>query len=129
MVRMLGVILLMFSWLVLLAASLGALVGGWLYFGYIKIECHPMFARAEAGCSMLQTWASEHVMIAGRAMLPYRQVLTDQQNRLILLAGGAMAAALLIQVVHRVVRRRRQRRLGVFADVQGFRPIDLSVDP
>jgi hypothetical protein len=129
MMRMLGVILLMFSWLVLLAASLGALVGGWLYFGYIKIECHPMFAGAEAGCGMLQTWASEHVMIAGRAMLPYRQVLTDQQNRLILLAGGAMAAALLIQVVHRVVRRRRQRRLGVFADVQGFRPIDLSVDP
>lgn len=119
----------MFSWLVLLAASLGALVGGWLYFGYIKIECHPMFAGAEAGCGMLQTWASEHVMIAGRAMLPYRQVLTDQQNLLILLVGGAMAAALLIQVVHRVVRRRRQRRLGVFADVQGFRPIDLSVDP
>ena len=129
MVRMLGVILLMFSWLVLLVASLGALVGGRLYFGYIKIECHPMFAKAEAGCSTLQTWASEHVMIVGRAILPYRQVLTDQQKLLILLAGVAMAAALLIQVVHRVVRRRRQRRLGVFADVQGFRPIDLSVDP
>jgi hypothetical protein len=126
---MLGVILLMFSWLVLLVASLGALVGGWLYFGYIKIECHPMFARAEAGCGMLQTWASEHVMIAGRTILPYRQVLTDQQNLLILLAGAAMVAALLIQVVHRVVRRRRQRRLGAFADVRGFRPIDLSVDP
>lgn len=119
----------MFSWLVLLAASLGALVGCWLYFGYIKIECHPMFAKAEAGCGMLQTWASEHVMIAGRAILPYRQILTDQQKLLILLAGVAMAAALLIQVVHRVVRRHRQRRLGVFADVQGFRPIDLSVDP
>jgi len=129
MVRMLGVILLMFSWLILLAASLGTLVGGWLYFGYIKIECLPMFARAEAGCGMLQTWASEHVMIAGRAIMPYRQVLTDQQNLLILLAGAAMVVALLIQVVHRVVRRRRQRRLGVFADVKGFRPIDLSVDP
>lgn len=119
----------MFSWLVLLAASLGALVGGWLYFGYIKIECHPMFAKAEAGCGMLQTWASEHVMIAGRAILPYRQILTDQQKLLILFACAAMAAALLIQVVHRVVRRRRQRRLGAFADVRGFRPIDLSVDP
>ena len=129
MVRMLGVILLMFSWLVLLAASLGALVGSWLYFGYIKIECHPMFAKAEAGCGMQQTWASEHVMIAGRAILPYRQILTDQQKLLILFACAAMAAALLIQVVHRVVRRRRQRRLGAFADVRGFRPIDLSVDP
>ena len=129
MVRMLEIILLMFSWLVLLVSSLGALVGGWLYFGYIKIECHPMFASAEAGCGMLQTWASEHVMIAGRAMLPYRQILIDQQKLLILLAGTAMAAALLIQVFHRVVRRRRQRRLGAFADVRSFRPIDLSVDP
>ena len=119
----------MFSWLVLLAASLGALVGGWLYFGYIQIECHPMFAKAEVACGMLQTWASEHVMTAGRAMMPYRQVLTDQNELLILLAGAAISAALLIQIVHRVVRRRRKRRLGVFADVQGFRPIDLSVDP
>ena len=118
----------MFSWLVLLAASIGALVGGWLYFGYIKLECLPMFARAEAGCGLLQTWASEHAMIVGRLMLPYRQVLTDQQKPLILLACVALVAALLIQVVHRVVRRRRQRRLGVFADVQGFRPIDLSID-
>lgn len=126
--RMLGIILLMFSWLVLIAASLGALVGGWLYFGYIKIECLPMFAKAEAGCGLLQTWASEHFMIVGRAMLPYRQLLTDQQKLLILLVCVALASALLIQVVHCGVRRRRQRRLGVFADVQGFRPIDLSVD-
>jgi hypothetical protein len=128
MVKMLGIILLMFSWLVLLAASLGAFVGGWLYFGYIKIECLPMFASAEAECGLLQTWASEHVMIVGRTTLPYRQLLTDQQKPLILLACVALAAALVIQIVHRVVRRRRQRRLGVFADVQGFRPIDLSVD-
>ena len=87
----------MFSWLVLLAASIGALVGSWLYFGYIKIECLPMFARTEAGCGLLQTWASEHVMIAGRAMLPYRQVLTDQQKLLILLGGVAMAAAVLVR--------------------------------
>ena len=119
----------MFSWLVVLAASLGALVGGWLYFGYSKLECHPMFAKAEAACGMLQTWASEHVMIAGRAMMPYRQVLTDQKELLILLVGAAISAALLIQIVHRVVLRRRKRRLGIFADVQGFRPIDLSVDP
>ncbi len=104
MVRMLRVFFLMFSWLVLLATSLGALVGGWLYFGYSKIECHPMFAKAEGACTMLQTWASEHVMIVGREMMPYRLVLTNNKELLILLAGAAIFAALLIQIVLRVVR-------------------------
>jgi hypothetical protein len=124
-VRIFGGILLIFSWLVLLTASLGALVGAWLYFGYIKVECHPMFVKVEAECGILQTWASEHVIIVGREMMLYRQVLADQQALLIFLVGAGISTALLMQLLHRALRIRRKRRLGLFSDVKGFRPIDM----
>ena len=129
MMRVLGGLLVGASWIVLLINGLGMLVAGWLFHGYSKLDCHPMFAKSEAACSTLTTWASEHVMIAGRALMPYRQVLTYEQDLLLISAMSAFNAALLIQVVHRLSVRRRKRRLGVFADARGFRPIDLSVDP
>jgi hypothetical protein len=127
--RFVGALLISVSWIVLLITGLGGLAAGWLYYGYSKLECHPMFAKLDAACSFLSTWASEHVMIAGRALMPYSRVLTSEQDILLLSTLCAVGSALLIQVVHRVLVRRRKRRLGVFADVKGFRPIDLSVDP
>ena len=126
--RFLGTILIGVSWIVLLIASLGGIAAGWLYYGYSNLDCHPMFAKSDAACSGLSTWASEHVMIAGRALMPYRGVLTSEQDILLLSALCAVGTALLTQVVHRVLARRRKRRLGVSADVKGFRPIDLSID-
>ena len=127
--QLLGAVLIGVSWIVLLITGLGGIAAGWLYYGYSKLDCHTMFAKSDAACSVLSTWASEHVMIAGRALMPYRGVLTSEQDILLLSALCAVGTALLIQAVHRVLVRRRKRRLGVFADLKGFRPIDLSVDP
>ena len=119
-----GKLLLGASWIVLLIASFGVLASGWLYYGYSHMDCHPMFSKPEAACGMLTAWASDHVLIVGRAILPYRQVLTDEQDLLILLSTSAFVTALLVQVIHRIAKRRRKRRLGAFADIPGFRPIE-----
>ena len=116
------------SWVVLLVSGIGALAGGWLYYGYSNIDCNPMFAGPEAACNMLMVWASEHVLIAARLVLPYRQFLTEEQDLLILSAASLVVTALVILVIHRLVRRRRKRRMGIFADVPGFRPIDGEGD-
>ena len=116
------------SWLVLLTSALGALAGGWLYYGYSNMDCNPMFAGPEAACNMLTAWASEHVLIAGRFVLPYREFLIEEQALLIPSAASVVVTALLILIIHRLVRRRRKRRMGAFADVPGFRPIDGEGD-
>ena len=116
------------SWLVLLTSALGALAGGWLYYGYSNMDCNPMFAGPEAACNMLTAWASEHVLIAGRLVLPYREFLIEEQDLLIRSAASIVVTALLILVIRRLVRRRRKRRMGAFADVPGFRPIDGEGD-
>lgn len=126
--RVLGKLLLGASWIVLVIAGLGALVSGWLYYGYSNMDCHPMFAKPEAACGMLTAWASEYVLSAGRTILPYRQILTEERDLLILFAASGVGTALLIQVIHRLVRRRRKRRLGAFADLPEFRAIELEGD-
>lgn len=126
--RVLGKLLLGASWIVLVIAGLGALVSGWLYYGYSNMDCHPMFDKPEAACGMLAVWASEHVLSAGRMILPYRQILTEERDLLILFAASAVGTALLIQVIHRLVRRRRKCRLGAFADLPEVRPIEKAED-
>ena len=116
------------SWLVLLISGLGALAGGWLYYGYSNMDCNPMFAGPQAACNMLTAWASEHVLSAGRFALPYRQFLIEEQVLLIRLAASVVVTALSTLVVQRLVRRRHKRRMGAFADVPGFRPIDDEGD-
>lgn len=128
MTRVLGTFLVGVSWIVLLTSALGALASGWLYYGYSNIDCNPMFARPEAACNMLTAWASEHVLITGRLFLPYRAFLIEEPDFLIRSAVSAVVTALLILVIHRLVRRRRKRRMGAFADVPGFRPIDGEGD-
>ncbi len=128
MIKILILFLIGFSWIVLLITGLGSLSAAWLYHGYINVGCHPMFAKSDIDCGVLPTWASEHMMIAGRAFMPYREVVTSEQDILLLSTFGTVGAALLIQVVNRVLVRRRKRRLGVFANVKGFRAIDLSVE-
>lgn len=117
-----------FSWVVFFCVGLAGLAGGWLYFGYGGIDCFPMSAEAAAACTRLAEWASDHVLIAERAIIPYRDVLISERDMLIALAVGATATACLIQIIHRVERRRRRRRLGVFADLPGFRPIEKAGD-
>ena len=126
--RVLGKLLLGASWIVLVIAGLGALVSGWLYYGYSNMDCHPMFAKPEAACGMLSVWASEHVLSAGPMILPYRQILTEERDLLILVVASVVSVALVIQLVNRIMRRRRRRRLGAFADVPGFRPIEDVAD-
>ena len=125
----LGKLFVVASWILLLVAGLGMLVSGWLYYGYSNMDCHSMFAKPEATCSKLTAWASDHALMAGRSILPYRQVLTDERDLLILLAASGVVIALLVQVIHRIIRRRRRRRLGVFADISGFRPIEGEENP
>ena len=125
MMRFLGALLVAASWIVFLFFGMGALMAGWLYHGYNKLDCHPMFAQSDSTCSTLNIWASENAMTAERGLMPYQQVLSEDHNLLIASAISVFAGALLIQVVHRLSVRRRKRHLGVFADVRGFRPIDL----
>ena len=106
--RVLGTLLVGLSWIVLLISGIGALTGGWLYYGYSRIACHPMFARPELNCDTLTVWAAEHILIAGRLVLPYRQLLTQKQDLLLYAAAFAFVTALLILVIHRIVRRRRK---------------------
>ena len=117
------------SWFVLLVAGLSGLASGWLYYGFSHMDCHPMFAKPETTCGMFTAWASDHFLIAGRTILPYRQALNDERNLVILLVASAIVTALLVQVFYRISRRRRKRQLGVFADVPGFRPIEGDWGP
>jgi hypothetical protein len=121
-------LLVLVSWAVLLIASFAALAGGWLYYGSINMDCHPIFATEQATCGIAAALASEHTLIGVRSLLPYRQTLTDQLDVLILVAAGAVGAAFMILIVYRTVRRRRRRHLGIFADVPGFRPIERMED-
>lgn len=121
-------LLVFVSWVVLLIASCAALAGGWIYYGYIHMDCHPMFATEQASCGIAAALASEHALIGVRSLLPYRQTLTDQRDLLILAAAGAVGVAFIVLIVVRIVRRRRRRRFGVFADVPGFRPIEGMED-
>ena len=111
------------SRVILLVTLLGALVGSWFHFGYINVKCHPMFTKAYVACGQLETWASEHLMIAGSVFLPYRSVWNSDRD--LVVAGGIamIAVALLIQVLHRFLQKRRKRKFGAFSDVPGFRPI------
>ena len=117
-------LLVLVSWAVMLIASFAALAGGWLYYGYIHMDCHPMFAAQQATCGIAAALASEHTLIGVRGLLPYRQILTDQRDVLILMAAGAVGTAFMILILNRIVRRRLRRRHGIFADVPGFRPIE-----
>jgi len=45
MMRVLGGLLVGASWSVLLINGLGMLVAGWLFHGYRKLDCHPMFCQ------------------------------------------------------------------------------------
>ena len=72
MMRVLGTLLVGISWIVLLISGLGALAGGWLYYGYTKIDCHPMFVKPEAACDMLTENGGEKVGHGSGGMSPLR---------------------------------------------------------
>lgn len=111
-------------------AGLMGLTGGWLYYGYRSMNCHPMFATSdpEATCNMLVVLASEHVLIVMRTLMPYSQIFTEQRELLILVMTSAIVGAIVTQVAHRIMRRRQRRHLGAFPDVRGFRPIEDMED-
>ena len=123
MMAFLGKFVVGLSRLILLTGFVGLIAAGWLYYGYRKIDCHPVFAKPELDCNILTLWASEHVMIAGRFLVRYNQVLAEAQDFFIPLVIGVAAAALFVVLIDRVLRRRRRRSMGAFADVPGFRPL------
>lgn len=118
-----------FSWIVLLIAGLGSFSTAWLHHGYINLECHPMFAKSDIDCGVLPRLDTEHMIIGGRPFMPYREVVTSEQDILLPSTFCTIGVALLIQVTNRVLVRRRKRRLGVFANVKGFLANDVSVEP
>jgi len=78
MTRVLGKLIQVIRWIVLLISCLTALAGAWLYYGYSHMDCHPIFAQPAEGCGMMNAWASEHTLIAGRFLLPYSEVLINK---------------------------------------------------
>ena len=108
-------VLLFYSRAVLIVAVLAGLAAAWGYYGYQRIGCHPMFTSANVECGSLQTLSAEHAMAMARAVVPYQQMLRDNQQLLIQALIGALIIAVLIELMFAVVKilqRRRLRRLS-----------------
>jgi len=119
-------LLVFVSWAALLIPSFAARAGGWLYYGYINMDCHPMFTTGWATCSIADALAAEHILVVLRTPLPYRLILIDQRDLLILLAAGAVGTAFMILIVYRIVCR--GRHFDIFADMPGFSTIERIVE-
>lgn len=93
---------------VVLATLAIAALGGWAYWGYFQMNCHPMFAAPEAGCGALQGLAAEHSLGLVRAIVPYRAALEANQQALAIGAAGLLGTALVIEIAALLLRRRKR---------------------
>ncbi|WP_158547830.1 hypothetical protein, partial [Rhodosalinus sediminis] len=87
--------------------ALSPVVGGWLYFGYRRISCHPMFASGDDACGAVSTMAAQHATAAGQLVLPYQEMLTEKWVEVVIVGIAALLWAITVEMVERFGLRRR----------------------
>ena len=92
--------------LVLLAVALSPVGGGWLYLGYRRISCHPMFSSGDDACGAASTMAAQHATAAGQLVLPYQEMLTQNPVELVIVGIAALLWAITVEMVERFGLRR-----------------------
>jgi len=92
--------------LVLLAVALSPVVGGWLYFGYRRISCHPMFSSGDDACGAVSTMAAQHATAAGQLVLPYQEMLTENPVEVVIVGIAALLWAIAVEMLERFGLRR-----------------------
>ena len=110
MVRILGglfrVTVLVTARLVLLAVALSPVVGGWVYFGYRRISCHPMFSSGDDACGAVSTMAAQHATAAGQLVLPYQDMLAENWVEVVIVGIAVLLWAITVEMVERFGLRR-----------------------
>jgi hypothetical protein len=110
MVRILGGLfrgaILVSARLVQLAVALSPVGWGWLYFGYRRISCHPMFASGDDACGAVSTMAAQHATAAGQLVLPYQRTLTLNTVEVVIVGIAALLWAITVEMVERFGLRR-----------------------
>ena len=86
---------------VLLAVALSPFVGGWLYFGYRRISCHPMFSNGDDACGAVSTIAAQHATAAGKIVLPYQKMLTQNTVEVVIVGIAVLLWAITVEMVQR----------------------------
>lgn len=87
--------------LVLLAVVLLPFLAGWLYFGYQRVSCHPMFSSDGDGCSALTAMAAQHATMAGKLALPYQRLLTENTVEVAIVGVAMLLWAIAVEMVFR----------------------------
>lgn len=110
MLRMIGgflrFTLLWSARLVLLAVALSPFAVGWLFFGYQRIDCHPMFSSGGDGCDALSTTAAQHATTVGQLVLPYQRLLTENTVEVVIVGVAVLLWAVTVEMVFRFGLRR-----------------------
>jgi hypothetical protein len=92
--------------LVLLAVALAPFAAGWLFFGYQRIDCHPMFSSGGNGCDALSAMAAQHATTAGQIVLPYQRLLTENTVEVAVVGVAVLLWAITVEMVFRFGLRR-----------------------
>lgn len=92
--------------LVLLAVALSPFAAGWVYFGYQRIACHPMFSSGDDGCDALSAMAAQHATTAGQLVLPYQRLLTEKTVEVVIVGVAVLLWAGTVEMVFRFGLRR-----------------------
>jgi hypothetical protein len=87
--------------LVLLAVALSPVVGAWLYFGYRRISCHPMFSGSDDACGAVSTMAAQHATAAGQLVLPYQEMLTQNPVEFVFVGIAVLLWTITVEMVER----------------------------
>lgn len=92
--------------LVLLAVALSPFAAGWLYFGYQRIACHPMFSSRADGCDAVSATAAQHATTAGQLVLPYQRLLTESTVEVAIVGVAVLLWAITVEMLFRFGLRR-----------------------
>jgi hypothetical protein len=87
--------------LVLLAVALAPFAAGWLFFGYQRMDCHPMFSSGGDGCDALSAMAAQHATMAGKLALPYQRLLTENTVEVAIVGVAVLLWAIAVEMVFR----------------------------
>jgi hypothetical protein len=91
---------------VLLSVALAPFAAGWVYFGYQRIDCHPMFSSGGDGCDAVSATAAQHATAAGQLVLPYQRLLTENTVEVAVVGVAVLLWAITVEMVFRFGIRR-----------------------
>jgi hypothetical protein len=91
---------------VFLAVALSPFAAGWVYFGYQRIACHPMFSSDGDGCDAFSAMAAQHATTAGKLVLPYQRLLTENTVEVVIVGVAVLLWAITVEMVFRFGLRR-----------------------